>query len=105
MSPASSGQPRPAVAYALWLDSLTRAGWEAGPAAEQVPVADALGRGSAEPIVARWPSPRPGGGAGPAPRTGAGGRRARPGERRADRRPMAVTPVRLLGDGRHRGPG
>ena len=58
MSPASSGQPRPAVAYALWLDSLTRAGWEAGPAAEQVPVADALGRVSAEPIVARWPSPR-----------------------------------------------
>ncbi len=58
MSPAGSGQPRPAVAYALWLDSLTRAGWKAGPAAEQVPVADALGRVSAEPIVARWPSPR-----------------------------------------------
>jgi putative molybdopterin biosynthesis protein len=58
MSPASSGQPRPALAYALWLDSLTRAGWDAGPAAEQVPVADALGRVSAGPIVARWPSPR-----------------------------------------------
>ena len=58
MSPASSGQPRPALAYALWLDSLTRAGWDAGPAAEQVPVADALGRVSADPIVARWPSPR-----------------------------------------------
>jgi putative molybdopterin biosynthesis protein len=58
MSPASSGQPRPAVAYAHWLDSLMRAGWEAGPAAEQVPVADALGRVSADPIVARWPSPR-----------------------------------------------
>ncbi|HEY5400697.1 MAG TPA: molybdopterin molybdotransferase MoeA [Trebonia sp.] len=61
MSPASSGQPRPAVAYAQWHDSLTRAGWEAGPAsqpAEQVPVTDALGRVSAEPIVARWPSPR-----------------------------------------------
>jgi putative molybdopterin biosynthesis protein len=58
MSPASSGQPRPALAYALWLDSLTRAGWDAGPAAEQVPVADALGRVSAEEIVARWPSPR-----------------------------------------------
>ena len=58
MSPASSGQPRPAVAYAHWLDSLTRVGWEAGPAVEQVPVADALGRVSAEPIVARWPSPR-----------------------------------------------
>jgi putative molybdopterin biosynthesis protein len=58
MSPASSGQPRPALAYARWLDSLTRAGWDAGPAAEQVPVADALGRVSAEEIVARWPSPR-----------------------------------------------
>ena len=58
MSPASSGQPRPALAYARWLDSLTRAGWDAGPAAEQVPVADALGRVSADPIVARWPSPR-----------------------------------------------
>ena len=58
MSPASSGQPRPALAYARWLDSLTRAGWDAGPAAEQVPVADALGRVSAGPIVARWPSPR-----------------------------------------------
>jgi putative molybdopterin biosynthesis protein len=58
MSPASSGQPRPALAYALWLDSLTRAGWDAGPASEQVAVADALGRVSAAPIVARWPSPR-----------------------------------------------
>ena len=58
VSPASSGQPRPAIAYALWLDSLTRAGWDAGPAVEQVPVADALGRVSAGPIVARWPSPR-----------------------------------------------
>src|SRR5580692_10315004 len=58
MSPASSAQPRPALAYALWLDALTRAGWDAGPAAEQVPVADALGRVSADPIVARWPSPR-----------------------------------------------
>jgi putative molybdopterin biosynthesis protein len=58
VSPAGSGQPRPAVAYALWLDSLTRAGWDAGPTAEQVPVADALGRVSAGPIVARWPSPR-----------------------------------------------
>ena len=58
MSPASSGQPRPALAYALWLDALTRAGWDAGPTTEQVPVADALGRVTAEPIVARWPSPR-----------------------------------------------
>jgi putative molybdopterin biosynthesis protein len=58
MSPASSAQPRPARAYAHWLDSLTRAGWSAGPTAEQVPVADALGRVTAGPVVARWPSPR-----------------------------------------------
>jgi len=58
MSPASSAQPRPALAYALWLDSLTRGGWEAEPAAERVAVTDALGRVGAEPIVARWPSPR-----------------------------------------------
>jgi putative molybdopterin biosynthesis protein len=58
MSPASSGQPRPALAYAHWLDSLTRAGWDAGPATEQVRVADALARVSADPIIARWPSPR-----------------------------------------------
>src|SRR3984957_311744 len=58
MSPAGSAQPRPARAYAHWLDSLTRAGWNAGPTAEQVPVADALGRGTGGPVVARWPSPR-----------------------------------------------
>jgi putative molybdopterin biosynthesis protein len=58
MSPASSGQPRPARAYAHWLDSLTRAGWNARPAVERVPVADALGRVTADPIIARWPSPR-----------------------------------------------
>jgi putative molybdopterin biosynthesis protein len=58
MSPASGGQPRPVLAYARWLDSLTRAGWDAGPATEQVPVSDALARVSADPIIARWPSPR-----------------------------------------------
>jgi putative molybdopterin biosynthesis protein len=58
MSPASSAQPGPARAYAHWLDSLTRAGWSAGPTGERVPVADALGRVTAGPVVARWPSPR-----------------------------------------------
>src|SRR5580700_10316544 len=58
MSPASSVQPRPALAYAVWLDSLTRAGWDAAPATKRAAVAAALGRVSAEPIVARWPSPR-----------------------------------------------
>ena len=58
MSPASSPQPRPALAYAVWLDSLERAGWNATPATERAALADALGRVSAEAIVARWPSPR-----------------------------------------------
>ena len=58
MSPASSAQPRPALAYAVWLDSLTRAGWDGQPATERAAVAGALGRVTAEPIVARWPSPR-----------------------------------------------
>lgn len=59
MSPASSAQsPPPALAYAVWLDSLERAGWDATPATEQAALADALGRVSAEAIVARWPSPR-----------------------------------------------
>jgi putative molybdopterin biosynthesis protein len=58
MSPASSAQPRPALAYAVWLDSLTRAGWEAEPTLERTAVTGALGRVSAVPIVARWPSPR-----------------------------------------------
>jgi putative molybdopterin biosynthesis protein len=58
MSPASSVQPRPALAYAVWLDSLTRAGWDAKPAIERAALTSALGRVSAAPIVARWPSPR-----------------------------------------------
>ena len=58
MSPASSAQPSPALAYAVWLDSLTRAGWDSEPATEWTAVTGALGRVTAEPIVARWPSPR-----------------------------------------------
>ena len=69
MSPASGGgRPGPARAYALWLDSLNRAGWAADPRAragwasdppaEEMPVGDALGRVTAEAVVARWPSPR-----------------------------------------------
>ena len=58
MSPASSAQLRPALAYAGWLDSLTRAGWDAQPGTERAAVTGALGRVSAEPVVARWPSPR-----------------------------------------------
>jgi putative molybdopterin biosynthesis protein len=56
--PPGSGRPEPRQAYALWLDSLSRAGWTAEPGTEQVPVADALGRVTAAPVLARWPSPR-----------------------------------------------
>jgi putative molybdopterin biosynthesis protein len=42
----------------MWLDALTRAGWRAKADAEQVPVADALGRVMAARVMAKWPSPR-----------------------------------------------
>jgi putative molybdopterin biosynthesis protein len=48
----------PQDAYAHWVDTCTRAGWRGEPAAERVALADALGRVSAEPVVARWPLPR-----------------------------------------------
>jgi putative molybdopterin biosynthesis protein len=51
-------RPGPEAAYALWTDACARAGWRAAPAAEQVPVADGLGRVTAAPVHARWPSPR-----------------------------------------------
>jgi len=50
--------PGPRDAYALWTDACARAGWRAVPVAEQVPVADGLGRVTAAPVRARWPSPR-----------------------------------------------
>lgn len=52
------GRPDPEQARALWLDALARAGWVTGPATEQVPVTDALGQVTTEPVLARWPSPR-----------------------------------------------
>ena len=52
------GPPAPERARALWLDSLARAGWIAEMAIDQVPVADAFGRVTASPVLARWPSPR-----------------------------------------------
>jgi molybdopterin molybdotransferase/putative molybdopterin biosynthesis protein len=73
VSPAGGGlRPVPRVAYARWLDSLTRAGWsprpgsggagrsdaDVGGAGERVAVGGALGRVLAAPVVARWPSPR-----------------------------------------------
>ncbi len=78
MSPVGGGaRPVPRVAYERWLDSLIRAGWsprsgwggpgddhagvrEAGDGRdrERVAVGDALGRVTAVPVAARWPSPR-----------------------------------------------
>jgi molybdopterin molybdotransferase/putative molybdopterin biosynthesis protein len=51
----------PRAAYAQWTEACARAGWlprhPAG-TAERVPLADALDRVAAEPVTARWPSPR-----------------------------------------------
>lgn len=66
-SPGDGDRPQPAVAYARWLDALSRAGWRsrraggAGPeqaGTEQVAVAEALGRVTGGPVTARRPSPR-----------------------------------------------
>ncbi len=60
----TGASPVPRVAYEAWLDTLARAGWTARAASagstgtEQVPVAEALGRVTAVPVAARWPSPR-----------------------------------------------
>jgi putative molybdopterin biosynthesis protein len=83
-----ASHPLPRVARERWLDALARAGWSPrpgarrsadgtgtgagapgggqegpgggadGPGSERVPVGDALGRVTAAPVIARWPSPR-----------------------------------------------
>jgi putative molybdopterin biosynthesis protein len=70
VSPGGAGvRPVPRIAWERWLDSLTRAGWAARPGSgdrgdssgrdsELVAVGEALGRVTAAPVVARWPSPR-----------------------------------------------
>ena len=78
MSPVGGGaRPVPLVAWDRWLDSLTGAGWSprSGPGgpgdgnagdgnadhgrdSERVAAGEALGRVTAVPVVARWPSPR-----------------------------------------------
>jgi putative molybdopterin biosynthesis protein len=73
VSPDSWGiRPVPPVARERWLDSLTRAGWSPRPGpggpggsdpdnvrdGEEVAVGEALGRVTAVPVAARWPSPR-----------------------------------------------
>ena len=71
MSQVDGGtRPAPLTAFERWMESLTRAGWSVpgtGPgtggvpgdaATELVPVGEALGRVTAEPVLARWASPR-----------------------------------------------
>ncbi|MCW2894574.1 MAG: molybdenum cofactor synthesis domain protein [Actinomycetia bacterium] len=66
MSPGGGLRPVPRVAYERWLDSLVRADWSAtgdrrtgdGRDSERITVGEALGRVTAAPVVARWPSPR-----------------------------------------------
>lgn len=66
MNRAGDGaRPSPRVAFERWTESLTRAGWPVpgdsvpgAQAAERVPVGEALGRVTAAPVAARWPSPR-----------------------------------------------
>jgi putative molybdopterin biosynthesis protein len=52
------GAPDPRAAYARWVTACSDAGWQAAPAAEQVPVQAALGRVTAAAVRARWASPR-----------------------------------------------
>ena len=65
MSPVAGGgtRPLPQAAYERWLDALTRAGWSPRPGdgdgdTERMAVGAALGRVTAGPVTARWPSPR-----------------------------------------------
>jgi putative molybdopterin biosynthesis protein len=52
-------RPDPETAYAQWTDACSRAGWQPGDEdTEQVSLADGLGRVAAQPVTARWPSPR-----------------------------------------------
>ena len=51
-------RPSPQAAYTQWMGACTNAGWRGAPSAEQVPVRDGLGRVTAVPVRARWPSPR-----------------------------------------------
>jgi putative molybdopterin biosynthesis protein len=52
-------RPTPGAAREHWFDGLARAGWSKGPGAgERVAVGEALGRVTAAPVAARWPSPR-----------------------------------------------
>jgi putative molybdopterin biosynthesis protein len=55
---AHGPRPSPRAAYSQWIDACTNAGWLGVPAAEQVPIREALGRVTAAPVRAHWPAPR-----------------------------------------------
>ena len=57
-SHADVAAPSPLDAYTRWIDACARAGWRGGPDIEQVPIWEGLGRITAGPVRARWPSPR-----------------------------------------------
>jgi putative molybdopterin biosynthesis protein len=52
------GRLSPQNAYARWTRACAAAGWDGSPVPEKVHVADGLDRVLAEPVHARWPSPR-----------------------------------------------
>jgi putative molybdopterin biosynthesis protein len=52
------GRLSPQNAYARWTEACAAAGWRGSPVPEKVHVADGLDRVLAEPVQARWPSPR-----------------------------------------------
>jgi molybdopterin biosynthesis enzyme len=52
------GRLSPLNAYARWTEACVAAGWLGSPVPEKVHVADGLDRVLAEPVQARWPSPR-----------------------------------------------
>jgi hypothetical protein len=52
------GRLGPQNAYARWTEACAAAGWHGSPVPEEVYVADGRDRVLAEPVHARWPSPR-----------------------------------------------
>jgi hypothetical protein len=55
---AAARRPGPAAAYAPWLSACADAGWQQVAAVERVPVGEALGRVTAEPVHGRRYLPR-----------------------------------------------
>lgn len=53
-----AGLPDPLTAYSRWVDGCLRARWPGRLGPEELPIAAGLGRVTAGPVAARWPSPR-----------------------------------------------